>query len=105
MCLPVLRHPRVKRRHAGVPGLAGGHAAGVEAVQVAAGRQAFGVAHRVAAVAGLDVPAVQRGQKAGNFLVVGQRSIELLRPQGQGQQDLRLKHLGLGAVGHGTVGA
>ena len=100
---PVLLHPRIKRGHAGGPGLLGGSAAGVEPIQVAAGGQAVGVAHRVAAVAGFDVLAVERSQEAADFLVLHQRSVQLLGALGQRQQHGGVQHLGFGPVGHGRV--
>ncbi|MNX56114.1 hypothetical protein D3C86_868990 [compost metagenome] len=78
--------PVVHRGDAGVPGGARGHAAGVEAVEVAAGRQAVGVAHRVAAVARFQVTAIECGEQAFDFLVVGQHGVERAGPCGQGAQ-------------------
>ena len=95
---------RIKGGHACVPGLASRYAAGVKAVQVTARGQAFRVAHRVTAIAGLDMLTIQRGQKTTDFFVVGQRGIELLGALRECQQYLRVQQLGLGAVGHGAVG-
>ena len=96
----VLLHPGFKRGHANVPRLTGGHTAGVKAIQIAPSRQTLGVAHRVATIAGSQVLAVKRGQKADDLFVMGKCGIELLGPQGQCQQYFGLQHLALSPVGH-----
>ncbi|MCY1168321.1 hypothetical protein D9M73_83120 [compost metagenome] len=101
--LAVLFHPCIKGGHTRVPGLPGWHAAGVKTIEVAARRQALGIAHRVAAITGLDMPAVQRCQEAADLFVVGQRSIQLLGTLGQREQDLCIQHLGGGAVRYGDM--
>jgi hypothetical protein len=84
--LGVFGDPCVHRGDADVPRGARRHAARVEAVEVAAGRQAVGIAHRVAAVAGLEVAAVEGGEQAFDFFVVRECGVDLLRAQGHGSQ-------------------
>jgi hypothetical protein len=98
MGLRVFGDPYVHRGHTGLPGHTRGHAARVEPIEVAAGRQAVGVAYRVAAVAGPEVAAVERSQQAFDFLVVREHGIELLRALGECEKAL---HVG-GRLAHGA---
>ncbi|MNT47566.1 hypothetical protein D3C72_1842900 [compost metagenome] len=60
---PVGDH-RFGRSLARLPRFAAGHLGRIEAIQVAAGRQRVGIAHRVAAGAGQQVAAGESGQQA-----------------------------------------
>ena len=101
----VVLEPVVEQRLRHGIGLACGQAARVQPREVAACRQAVGVADGVATVRSGQVATFQRSQQAGQLALRGQQALQLLRALGQLQQRGRVDGLARGAVGHIVFGA